>query len=702
MLSSHKKTQFPKIAFAGCGKISHVHMHFLSKLGYSVSAVCDSSETRARAFAEQYGIKAFFQSLSEMLARIVPDSLHILTPPNTHYAIALEGLKAGCHLLVEKPLCLLSTEANDIMTRARDHGLKVRVDHTRVFNPLIKRAQSEVESGRYGKIVRMEYDYDDPGLTFVAGRPAYSKSVPAWMRSLQGGIFTDLLPHPISLFLRFDPDVRLEDVHSRVNDAGINEDLLVLLSSPKCQALVKLSLNSKPLRNALRIYCERGAIEIDLRNFFSIHLPERRLPNIVARITNTISIIQQMTFGFIKSTVGILTGRIHPYSGLDEVIRRFYSSIDEMDDGLETPEDLLKIVSLLEDILDKIDSRRVAPFSSFDTEHEAFKSRLCKDADYLVTGGTGFIGQRLVERLISNGKTVRVLCRGTGQVELLPHQTAIALGDMRNQGSVLKALAGVHTVYHCAAAMAGDYADFYESNVLGTANLLQAIRHSNVRTLIYVSSLSVLDYISMPNYTTIDENSPLEAHPERRGCYSQTKKLAEDLVRQFSEQEPRIKIIIIRPGLVYGLASNNILSNAGVRIGRYLLVFGSGERQLGLNYVDNLVEALIIAEGAKGSVASLYHVVDPDQPTVSEYINRYNSLTPDNIIPIFIPVFVWQLAFGFLDFLTLTLNRRRGNYSYRLASLTRIYQYTSALIESDLHWNPPFTNTEAMNTLTIT
>jgi predicted dehydrogenase/nucleoside-diphosphate-sugar epimerase len=677
-----------KIAFVGCGNVANVHMQFLSKLGAKVASVCDLSETRAKVFAEKYRIKSHYSSIDDMLKCEKPLVLHILTPPQTHFEIAIKAIDAGCHLFLEKPLCLKTTEAISIYREAKKRGLKIGVDHTRVYNPMVKKAQLALRNGEYGRIIRVEYDYDDPAIETINGRRTFKKSVPMWVRGLKGGIFTDLLSHPLSVFLSLDSDLELEYVRHIQNEDGITEELLVNLSSDHTLAIAKLSLNIKPLKNILNIFCEKGSIRIDLRNFNSVFLQERNVPSVVGRIFYTLSTILQMTFGFLKGVVGLLAGSVHPYSGLDEILRNFYSELDEKKIRNESSYNVIKVVSLLEQILGKIDDAIVSDKNMVSEDRDSYRDRLSLNAEFLVTGGTGFIGKSLVHQLVSKDKTVRVLCRQNSRLKDLPSNTGLCFGDMRDKSSLQHAVRGVKTIYHCAAAMGGDWAEYYETTVLGTQNLLEIFRESGANKLIFVSSLSVLNYNKIPNKTSVNESAPLEDRSEWRGFYTQAKKSAEDIVRKFAEDNASKTVIVIRPGLVYGRDSNKILENSGLLIGKYLLVLGMGNRFLGLSYVENLAQALVIAGDKKAQNSNIYHVVDPDQPTVVEYIKAYNALTCNHITPIYVPIFIWKAGFRFIDFFIRLKSGKSGTFSYRFASNSRKLDYRADLMISQLNWRP--------------
>ena len=269
-----------------------------------------------------------------------------------------------------------------------------------------------------------------------------------------------------------------------------------------------------------------------------------------------------------------------------------------------------------------------------------------------------------------------MLCRSISSVVDLPESSAIHLGDLRSKTALAEAMQGIETVYHCAAAMTGDWTEFYSSTVEATENLLAAASQAKVKRLIYVSSLGILDYHQLKNGDTVDENSPMEAEADRRGFYSKAKKEAELLVSQFKASHPECETIIVRPGLVYGKASNNNLSNTGVSLGRLLLVYGLGERQLGLNYVKNLSKALVkFGMPDYHMTDSVVNVVDAEQPTVKEYIRKHNAIAPKKVIAIYVPIFIWKIAFKTVDIALNAIRKKNPDFSYRFNSNAKTLSY---------------------------
>jgi predicted dehydrogenase/nucleoside-diphosphate-sugar epimerase len=687
-------TQSLKIALLGCGQIAHVHYRFIQKLGYSVSAVCDASKIRAETFGEQYQIKHICTSVDELFANDAPDIVHILVPPHLHKTLAIDCLQRGAHVVIEKPVCETSADLQAIQDAADKAGKQFVVDHTRVYNPSLIKIREQLATGAYGNIVRLEYDYDDPSVvqTGDINMPlAYAKGTPPWLARLKGGVLTDLLPHPVSVLLSLRPELQLQSTMGKICN-GIVSDAVIYLKDDEVTALIKLSVNIRPLHNQLKIFCEHGTITLDLRNLFCIFSPERKLPNIIARILDTLSNAGQMFGNFSMNTVRILSGKLHTYSGLDDILRQFYQAIESNCTAQIAYLNTEKVVALSENILNQLMHDQPDYNEQQNTLRNAMTNRLTQTADVLVTGASGFIGSTLIHELAKQKIHTRGLCRSLQSAKKLPENAAICLGNMNDSNALIAAMSGVKTVYHCAAAMQGDWADFYETTVKGTENLLSAFAESQAQQLIYVSSLGILDYDQLHDGDLVDESAALEKSPALRGFYTRAKKEAEDLVQEFILKNPQKNIWIVRPGLVYGAQSNNNLNNSGVLIGKLLLAFGMGERQLGLCQVNNLARVLAaLKDSTPQPNQHILHITDSEQPTVKNYIREHNQLCLElnqsnlSVSVIYVPIFVWRSAFWAVDKLLSWKNGRNPAFSYRFNSNAKTLRFTNLRSRSIAH-----------------
>lgn len=202
----------------------------------------------------------------------------------------------------------------------------------------------------------------------------------------------------------------------------------------------------------------------------------------------------------------------------------------------------------------------------------------------LVTGATSMIGRNAVEELLRRGHTVNVLQRGATDLPV-----TVFRGDIRDAALVRSAVEGCDVVVHAAArvGLVGLYDDFYETNVVGTTNVLDAAVDGGCRGVVYLSSPSV-SYSTTPVEGAV---SP-PAQDDVLGFYSQTKSIAERKVINDS----RIATVALRPHLVWGPGDTQLIGRIleRARGGRLVLV-NKGRAVVDSTYVDNVGDAIAAA-----------------------------------------------------------------------------------------------------------
>ena len=145
-----------KYAIIGCGRISLNHIEAARSNGLEIVALCDivseRMEEKIKAFHLPDTVKQYMNYL-DMLSTEKPDLVAICTESGKHAAIALDCLNAGCHLIIEKPIALSLEDADAVINRSRQKGLKVCTCHQNRFNKSIQKIRSAVEDGRFGRMM---------------------------------------------------------------------------------------------------------------------------------------------------------------------------------------------------------------------------------------------------------------------------------------------------------------------------------------------------------------------------------------------------------------------------------------------------------------------------------------------------------------------------------------------------------------------
>jgi len=219
----------------------------------------------------------------------------------------------------------------------------------------------------------------------------------------------------------------------------------------------------------------------------------------------------------------------------------------------------------------------------------------------LVTGGTGFLGRRLVLRLLGEGRRVTVLSR-RADADLAARGVRFVCASLDDAAAVRSACAGQHTVFHTAAKVGvwGPYADFYKTNVIGTRALIEGCREHGVSRLVYTSTPSVV--YNGRDIAGGDERLPLTTHCP--SPYPLTKAIAEREV--IAANSEKLRTVALRPHLIWGAGDPHLVPRllASARRGR-LRIVGSGQNRVDMVHVENAVDAHLLAEAAlNGDFAS--------------------------------------------------------------------------------------------------
>ncbi|MFT4624692.1 MAG: nucleoside-diphosphate-sugar epimerase [Myxococcota bacterium] len=241
----------------------------------------------------------------------------------------------------------------------------------------------------------------------------------------------------------------------------------------------------------------------------------------------------------------------------------------------------------------------------------------------LVTGGGGFLGRRIVELLVEQGHTVRFVARGQyPEVEALGAEGVQA--DLRDPDAMLRAAAGMDTVFHVAAKAGywGPLEEFSGINVDGTRNVIAACRASGAGRLIYTSTPSVIGYAHEV------EGIAEAPYPDTwESPYGHTKAAAEREV--LAANGPDLATVSLRPHLIIGPRDNNLLPRVvdRARQGRMMIV-GAGDNTVDITYVDNAAWAHLDAAEAmtdsSAACAGKAYFISNDEPVkLWDWVNDF-------------------------------------------------------------------------------
>ena len=210
----------------------------------------------------------------------------------------------------------------------------------------------------------------------------------------------------------------------------------------------------------------------------------------------------------------------------------------------------------------------------------------------LVTGGGGFLGCAIIERLVARGNHVRSLSRGE-----YPKLAAMGVdqirGDIGDRQVVETACRGIQLVFHVAAKPPpwGKYQEYYHTNVAGTQHVIDGCVRNNISRLVYTSTPSVV--FDGNDMQGADESVPYPA--KIKAFYPKTKAMAEQLVRKATGKD--LHTVVLRPHQIWGPGDPHFAPRLIARA-KKLKRIGEGKNLVDTTYIDNAADAHILAADA--------------------------------------------------------------------------------------------------------
>ncbi|HUE17625.1 MAG TPA: SDR family oxidoreductase [Planctomycetaceae bacterium] len=268
-------------------------------------------------------------------------------------------------------------------------------------------------------------------------------------------------------------------------------------------------------------------------------------------------------------------------------------------------------------------------------------------ANYLVTGGAGFIGSHLATALVERGESVRVFDDlSTGSLanlaHLLPTRVEFVQGDVTNRKQVEQAVRDVDVVFHHAALASvprsvADPLETHAADTTGTVTLLDACRHAGVRRVVYAASSSC--YGNRPEMPKTESHLPQVLSPYAAA------KLAGELYCEAFAACYSLETVRLRYFNVFGPRQDPKgpysavipLFAAALLEGRQPTIFGDGSQSRDFTYVENIVQANLLAATAAGISGRVYNIACGHSSSVLELLTEICSLLGKPFDPRFAP-----------------------------------------------------------------
>jgi dihydroflavonol-4-reductase len=312
----------------------------------------------------------------------------------------------------------------------------------------------------------------------------------------------------------------------------------------------------------------------------------------------------------------------------------------------------------------------------------------------LVTGATGFVGQKLVAGLTGKGHTVTTLVRDARKARSLPKGVRLVKGDMLDDASLKKAVAGNDAVIHLAA-----YFDFYPRdvnllyrvNVDGTRSLLNACLETSVRRFIYCSTTEVIGPVQHP-----PGNENTELRPQFD--YSKSKVMAEEAVREVAGKGG-LEHVILRPTGIIGEGDfyTGFETIEAVNDQKIPVTPGDGKKHIMYIHVDDVVTGMLAALTSKPAANSTL-ILSPDAGMsyneLFKYLGERLGVEPPKRK---VPTALAKLGIGLMSPFK---NRHKTTFLWHMKTVQAMDEertYSNRKAKRLLAWSPKLTMREGLS-----
>ncbi|AQW97099.1 NAD-dependent epimerase/dehydratase family protein [Elizabethkingia anophelis] len=308
-----------------------------------------------------------------------------------------------------------------------------------------------------------------------------------------------------------------------------------------------------------------------------------------------------------------------------------------------------------------------------------------------VIGGSGFVGTRLIDILVSTGQ-YNLLNIDKNISEKFPDISVI--GNVMNKETLIFQLQGTDVVVLLAAEHRDDVAPvslYYDVNVEGMRNTLEAMEANNVKRIVFTSSVAIYG---------LDKNNPDESFPaDPFNHYGKSKWNAEQLLQEWYKKHEDWNINIIRPTVIFGEGNRGNVYNLLNQIanGKFMMI-GKGNNQKSMSYIRNVIAFIKFLIEEKKSGYNIYNYVDKPDFTTNDLVHHTSEILNKNIPTTHIPYWIGMLGgYGF-DILAWLSRKKLNISSVRVKKFCAVTQYDSTKAMTS-GFKPPYTMEEGLKNM---
>lgn len=588
-----------KLAIIGCGAVTE--FSYLPAIARSENielvSLVDKSLARAHHLMGQCcGEVSVFDDYQQLFGKV--DAAIVALPNSLHAPVTIDLLSNGLHVLVEKPMALNGRDCDAMAAAAASNGRVLAVGMARRFCDSSKFVKQVLQRQLLGTIKSFEMREGKIFDWQVASDATFRKEMAG------GGVLMDIGVHALDLLLWWFGDGEvLSYQDDSENGLEANCELRMRFQNG-VSGSVELS-RTRNLRNSCVIRGESGTLTVEAgfgskvqlellgaQDHFSGHVfpPDCKVQPVERafreQLDDFAKAVRRGSLPFVPASEG---------SRALKVIERCYAHRQPLADRHFNK-----------------GGRQLSPRQRIDLAGKRV----------LVTGGTGFIGGCLVERLAKDcGAQVRVLVRNyshAGGIARFPVE--MVQGDITNPADVARAAEGCEIVFHCAYGPFGTEEQQRRANVEGTRNVLEAAARQKIERVVHLSTVMVY---GVPKAGAFDEAAPRQ----RMGfVYADSKLAAEELAFEYYRTRG-VPVCVIQPTTVYGPNSTwhtvAILQN--LKSSRLILVDG-GEGLCNPVYVEDVVTALLLGATQRSVIGEAFLISGEQATSWRSFYEEYQKM----------------------------------------------------------------------------
>ncbi|HIC8756709.1 NAD-dependent epimerase/dehydratase family protein [Elizabethkingia anophelis] len=308
-----------------------------------------------------------------------------------------------------------------------------------------------------------------------------------------------------------------------------------------------------------------------------------------------------------------------------------------------------------------------------------------------VIGGSGFVGTRLIDILVSTGQ-YNLLNIDKNVSEKFPDISVV--GNVMDKDTLISQLQGVDIVVLLAAEHRDDVTPvslYYDVNVEGMRNTLEAMEANNVKRIIFTSSVAIYG---------LDKNNPDESFPaDPFNHYGKSKWEAEQVLQKWYKEHEDWNINIIRPTVIFGEGNRGNVYNLLNQIanGKFMMI-GKGNNQKSMSYIRNVIAFIKFLIEEKKAGYNIYNYVDKPDFTTNDLVHHTSEILNKNIPTTHIPYWIGMLGgYGF-DILAWLSRKKLNISSVRVKKFCAVTQYDSTKAMTS-GFKPPYTMEEGLKNM---